>query len=170
MWADGQPARQRRHGLQRQAGPCPRGKPGGMTPVEPNDADNALLEERRQRLRCRPLGKALRQQKCAKEWNDTVGKDRRRLRRPRSRATRHRTNQTQHPTGSLPLRPGSLRPTNRKLSLETWQRLLAFSCHANSGYTQLRARSSTPFTPFSKNCLAMLFGWAVADCCCARSW
>ena len=53
-------------------GPCKRGKPGGMTAVETNDADKAKLKTivkdfvvARWAKRC---GKA-----CAKEWNATVG-------------------------------------------------------------------------------------------------
>ncbi|MEL6375372.1 MAG: TRAP transporter substrate-binding protein [Pseudomonadota bacterium] len=53
------------------AGPCKRGKAGGMTPVEPNAADKAQLKEivtnfvlKRWVKRC---GKA-----CAREWNKTV--------------------------------------------------------------------------------------------------
>jgi TRAP-type C4-dicarboxylate transport system substrate-binding protein len=54
-------------------GPCPYGDPGGMTPVELNDADKSLLKTivndfvvARFAKRC---GAA-----CAKEWNATVGK------------------------------------------------------------------------------------------------
>ncbi|MGI9522414.1 MAG: TRAP transporter substrate-binding protein [Hyphomicrobiaceae bacterium] len=54
-------------------GPCPRGKPGGMTAIEPNDADKAKLKTivkdfvvKRWAKRCGA--------KCAQEWNATVGK------------------------------------------------------------------------------------------------
>ncbi len=54
-------------------GPCPFGKPGGMKPVEPGDADKAQLKQivtdfvlKRFAKRC---GKA-----CAEQWNATVGK------------------------------------------------------------------------------------------------
>ncbi len=54
------------------SGPCPRGEPGGMVPVEPNVADKEKLQEivenyvvKRWAQRC---GAA-----CTKEWNDTVG-------------------------------------------------------------------------------------------------
>ena len=54
-------------------GPCPLGKPGGMTPVEPSDADKAQLKGivkdfvlKRFAKRC---GKP-----CAEKWNATVGK------------------------------------------------------------------------------------------------
>ncbi|MGB7304460.1 MAG: transporter, partial [Burkholderiaceae bacterium] len=55
------------------AGPCEKGKPGGMVPIEPSDADKAQLNGivqdfvlARWAKRC---GEA-----CAKEWNETVGK------------------------------------------------------------------------------------------------
>ncbi len=54
------------------SGPCPMGDPGGMTPVEPSDADKAQLKDivtnfvlKRFAKRC---GKA-----CAETWNATVG-------------------------------------------------------------------------------------------------
>ncbi len=54
------------------AGPCPWGEPGGMTPVEPSAADQALLKDivenfvlKRFAERC---GRA-----CAEEWNATMG-------------------------------------------------------------------------------------------------
>lgn len=54
-------------------GPCDWGKPGGMTPIAPSDADKAQLKQivrdfvlKRFAKRC---GKA-----CAKEWNATIGK------------------------------------------------------------------------------------------------
>ncbi|MGB7307142.1 MAG: TRAP transporter substrate-binding protein [Burkholderiaceae bacterium] len=55
------------------AGPCEKGKPGGMVPIEPSDVDKAQLNGivqdfvlARWAKRC---GEA-----CAKEWNETVGK------------------------------------------------------------------------------------------------
>ena len=55
------------------SGPCAKGKPGGMVPVEPSAEDQAMLKDivtnfvlKRWAKRC---GK-----KCAQEWNDTVGK------------------------------------------------------------------------------------------------
>ena len=55
------------------AGPCPMGKPGGMTAIEPSDADKAQIKSivtnyvlKRFAKRC---GKA-----CAEKWNATVGK------------------------------------------------------------------------------------------------
>ncbi|MGI9475658.1 MAG: TRAP transporter substrate-binding protein [Hyphomicrobiaceae bacterium] len=54
-------------------GPCPSGKPGGMKPVEPSDADKAQLKSivtdfvlKRFAKRCGA--------ECAKQWNATVGK------------------------------------------------------------------------------------------------
>lgn len=62
------------HGMNCNAkGPCPYGKPGGMTPVEPNAADQAQLKSivkdfvvKRWAKRCGA--------KCAKEWTETIGK------------------------------------------------------------------------------------------------
>jgi TRAP-type C4-dicarboxylate transport system substrate-binding protein len=55
------------------SGPCDLGKPGGMVPVELSDADKAFAKQivndfvlRRWAKRCG--------QKCADEWNATVGK------------------------------------------------------------------------------------------------
>lgn len=54
-------------------GPCPWGKPGGMTPVEANDADKAQLKTilkdfvvKRWAKRCGA--------KCAADWNNSIGK------------------------------------------------------------------------------------------------
>ena len=55
------------------AGPCPKGKPGGMVPITPTAADQVMLKDiaenvvlKRWAARC---GKA-----CADEWNATIGK------------------------------------------------------------------------------------------------
>ena len=54
-------------------GPCKKGKPGGMVPVEPSAADQAQLKSivtdfvlKRWAKRCGA--------KCAEEYNNTVGK------------------------------------------------------------------------------------------------
>ena len=62
------------HGMACNAnGPCPWGKPGGMTPVAANDADKAQLKTilkdfvvKRWAKRCGA--------KCAEDWNNTIGK------------------------------------------------------------------------------------------------
>ncbi len=63
-----------KHGMACNAnGPCPWGKPGGMTPVAANDADKAQLKTilkdfvvKRWAKRCGA--------KCAEDWNNTIGK------------------------------------------------------------------------------------------------
>jgi TRAP-type C4-dicarboxylate transport system substrate-binding protein len=55
------------------AGPCKAGKPGGMKPVEPNDADKALLKQAVADHVLKGFAKRC-GQKCVDEWNATVGK------------------------------------------------------------------------------------------------
>ena len=55
------------------AGPCPKGEPGGMVPIEPDAEDEAMLRDivknfvlKRWAKRCGTT--------CAQEWNNTIGK------------------------------------------------------------------------------------------------
>lgn len=55
------------------SGPCAAGKPGGMTPVEPDDADKALLKKAVMENVLKGFAKRC-GKKCVEEWNATVGK------------------------------------------------------------------------------------------------
>ena len=55
------------------SGPCAKGKPGGMVPVTPSAADQAMLEDIAQNVVLKRWAKRC-GKKCADEWNATVGK------------------------------------------------------------------------------------------------
>jgi len=56
------------------AGPCDLGKPGGMTPIEPSEADKALLKKVSEEFVLKRWAKRCGTQKCVDEWNATIGK------------------------------------------------------------------------------------------------
>jgi len=55
------------------AGPCDKGKPGGMVPITPSAADQAKLKDIAQNVVLKRWAKRC-GAKCAAEWNATVGK------------------------------------------------------------------------------------------------
>ena len=54
-------------------GPCKKGKPGGMVPIKPSAADQAKLKKIAQDVVLKRWAKRC-GQKCADEWNGTIGK------------------------------------------------------------------------------------------------
>ena len=56
------------------AGPCDLGKPGGMTPIEPNAEDRALLNQVATDFVLKRWAKRCGTQRCVDEWNETIGK------------------------------------------------------------------------------------------------
>lgn len=56
------------------AGPCDVGEPGGMTPIEPSDADKAELRRIVNDVVVKRWAKRCGTQKCLDEWNATLGK------------------------------------------------------------------------------------------------
>lgn len=72
MWAAVQEVD--KHGMACNAkGPCPFGEPGGMTAVEPNAEDKAMLQKILKEFVVKRWAKRC-GEKCAKEWNETIGK------------------------------------------------------------------------------------------------
>lgn len=55
------------------SGPCDKGKPGGMIPITPTAADQAMLKDIAQNVVLKRWAKRC-GQKCADEWNATIGK------------------------------------------------------------------------------------------------
>ena len=56
------------------AGPCDLGEPGGMTPIEPSEADKELLKKVSAEFVVKRWAKRCGTQKCIDEWNATIGK------------------------------------------------------------------------------------------------
>ena len=56
------------------AGPCDRGEPGGMVPIEPTEADQAKLKDIVENFVLKRWAKRCGTQKCVDEWNATIGK------------------------------------------------------------------------------------------------
>ncbi len=55
------------------AGPCDKGKPGGMVPITPSAADQAMLKDIAQNVVLKRWAKRC-GKTCAEEWNATIGK------------------------------------------------------------------------------------------------
>ncbi len=55
------------------SGPCDKGEPGGMIPITPSAADQAMLKDIAENVVLKRWAKRC-GQKCADEWNATVGK------------------------------------------------------------------------------------------------
>jgi len=55
------------------AGPCDKGKPGGMVPITPSAEDQAMLKDIAENVVLKRWAKRC-GAKCAAEWNDTIGK------------------------------------------------------------------------------------------------
>jgi hypothetical protein len=55
------------------SGPCDKGEPGGMIPITPSGADQAMLEDIAENVVLKRWAKRC-GAKCAEEWNATIGK------------------------------------------------------------------------------------------------
>ena len=56
------------------SGPCDRGEPGGMIPIEPSDADKEKLKEVVENFVLKRWAQRCGTQQCVDEWNATIGK------------------------------------------------------------------------------------------------
>ncbi len=56
------------------SGPCDRGEPGGMVPIEPSAADKAKLKDVVENFVLKRWAKRCGTQQCVDEWNATIGK------------------------------------------------------------------------------------------------
>ncbi|MBM85458.1 MAG: transporter [Rhodospirillaceae bacterium] len=56
------------------SGPCDRGEPGGMVPIEPTAADKAKLKDVVENFVLKRWAKRCGTQQCVNEWNATIGK------------------------------------------------------------------------------------------------